>query len=291
MKTNEIFVLTACISVIHVQCKSQSELLITEKTDSIVPPVSNSYSNTFKLLAGGLNALYSNDNAKGGIDFSVETYHFYLVTGNRNLTDSSRNQQTKSNSNLSMKQQYKGFEFFLINRASVDFDSMRTLANDYITSLQASPITVRFVKEFFLTDQKEITASSYSPVISIRLTSDGRVVPYSDFRNKVNVGASGHFFVTLSTQFTRLEFDPKGKELDRGTMYLRPSFGFAVGSKELMKSVHVDNTNKVLLSTECRLGFVSHTKTVNDCSFLVRYTPGDVVGPKLRAGIILSSFN
>jgi hypothetical protein len=74
-------------------------------------------------------------------------------------------------------------------------------------------------------------------------------------------------------------------------MYIQPSFGIAVGSKEMMKSVYTDGKNKPLLSSECRLGFKSHSKSINDCCLLFRYTLSDIIGPKLRAGIILSSFN
>lgn len=244
--------------------------------------------NMFRLFTGSVNALYSGDEAKGGMDLSVQTYHYYLVTGKRPLKDST---QLRTTSQTSLQHQYNGFEFFLLNRAALDFDTSRSLANDYITSLQASPITIRFMKEIFLTQQRSISSNSYSPVVSIQLTGDGRAIPYENIRNQVNVGASGHLYLTFSTQFTRLEFDHIGKEIDRGTMYLQPSIGIAFGNGEMMKSVYVDQKNKPLLSSECRLGFKSHAKTVNDCSLLVRYAISDVVGPKLRAGIILSSFN
>jgi len=289
MKANELFVLSVIVTGFYNSCICQTEHLL-QSVDSTNTSQSSG-SNVFKLFTGGINAIYSGDRARGGVELSVQTYHYYLVTGKYDQKDTIKNKIPKSKTLLSPKQQYKGFEFFLLNRASINFDTSGLLANDYVTSLQASPLTLRFVKEYFLTKQKAITTTSYSPVISIKVTTDGRAVPFTNDRDDINIGASGHVFLTLSTQFTRLEFDQKGKELDRGTMYFQPSIGFAIGSGELMKSVFNDQANKLLLSSECRLGFKSHAKTVNDCSFLVRYTPADIAGPKLRAGVILSSFN
>lgn len=279
MKTHELLLSSMAITVFQVNLYCQTDSLL------IANPVSTFQSNAFKVFTGGINAVYANDNPNGSIDVGVQTYHYFLVTGQRN--DTSTNQTNKSYN----YQDFKGFEFFLLNRAALNFDTSRSIANDYITSLQASPLTLRFVKELFLTKQHEITNTSFSPVISIRLIGDSRAIPFQDERNQLNFGASGNFYVTLSSQFTRLEFDKVGKEMDRGTMYLQPSFGIAVGSNEMMKSVYLDNKNKLLLSSECRLGFKSRTKTVNDCSLLIRYTLSDIVGPKLRAGIIFSSIN
>jgi hypothetical protein len=286
MKTNDLLLLTVSIAVMHnpVYCQSNTSSALPE--DSIAPVSPEMHPNMFRMFTGGINALYTGEQARGGIDLSVQTYHYYLITGKRDL-DSVKLKSAE----LNTRDRYNGFEFFLLNRAAIDFDSTRSLANDYITSLQASPLTLRFMKEFFFTEQRAITSTSFSPILSVKLTGDGRAVPYEDQRSNVNIGASGHIFVTISTQFTRLEFDHSGKEIDRGTMYLQPSFGIAVGNNELMKSIFTDHQNKILLSSECRLGFKSHKKTVNDCSLLVRYTLSDIVGPKLRAGIILSSFN
>jgi len=283
MKTREILLFSVTITVFQVNLYSQTDTLI------ISTPVSTFQSNAFKVFTGGINAVYSNDRANGSIDVGVQTYHYFLVTGSKKRTDTSA--QTPNVNTVYNYRDFKGFEFFLLNRAALNFDTSRSIANDYITSLQSSPLTLRFVKELFLTKQHEITSSSYSPVISIRLIGDSRAIPFQDERNQLNFGASGNFYVTLSSQFTRLEFDKSGKELDRGTMYLQPSFGIAVGSNEMMKSIYLDNTNKLLLSSECRLGFKSKNKAVNDCSLLIRYTISDIIGPKLRAGIILSSIN
>jgi hypothetical protein len=283
MKTNELILLTASVTVIQFPNFSQVDSTFTNRT------IANSTfeTNAFKVLTGGINAVYSNDRAKGGIDLSVQTYHYYLITGKKKNSDT----LMKSNQQNSLNKDYKGFEFFLLNRAALNFDSSGSIANDYITSLQSSPLTLRFLKELFLTKQHYISSSSYSPVFSIRLTGDGRAIPFQDVRNQLNFGTSGNFYVTLSSQFTRLQFDQRGKELERGTMYFQPSFGIAVGSKEMMKSVYTDGKNKPLLSSECRLGFKSHSKSINDCCLLFRYTLSDIIGPKLRAGIILSSFN
>jgi|GEM_PF-6335501 len=281
MKTYELLLFTVTITAFQSSSFSQTDSLLQQSTQGTFQ------SNAFKVFTGGINAVYSNDRANGSIDVGVQTYHYFLVTGAKKTIDTTL-QAAESKMNY---RDFKGFEFFLLNRAALNFDTSRSVANDYITSLQSSPLTLRFVKELFLTKQHEINSSSYSPVISIRLIGDSRAIPFQDERSNLNFGASGHFYVTLSSQFTRLEFDKTGKELDRGTMYFQPSFGIGVGSNEMMKTVYEDQRNKPLLSSECRLGFKSTTRAVNDCSFLIRYTLSDIVGPKLRAGIILSSIN
>jgi len=283
MKTNELLLLTASVTVIN--CFSFTQI-DNQRTDSF-PLKDQMNSNMFKLFTGGVNAVYNGQETKGGIDLSVQTYHYYLVTGKAKGIDTS----LINLKNLSFQDQYKGFEFFLLNRAAINFDTSASIASDYLSSLQASPLTLRFVKEFFLTEQHQITSTSYSPVFSIRLTGDSRIVPYNLRTGQVNVGTSGNFFLTFSTQFTRLEFDHIGKEIDRGTMYIQPSFGFAVGNSALMQSVMTNPKEKIILASECRLGFKSHRKTINDCCLLVRYGINDFIGPKLRAGLILSSIN
>lgn len=277
MKTNELLLITVSVSVIHF-----SHTQITGGSGD------SSKTNFFRIFNGGINALYSDETTKGGIDLSVQTYHYYLVSGKRKQVDSLA---LRSGQEFNVNDLYRGFEFFLLNRAAIDFDTTGSMGSDYISSLQPSPLTLRFVKELFLTRNKAITASSYAPVLSIKLTGDSRIIPYNYRTQQINVGASGNFFVTLSTQFTSLEFDHLGKEVDRGTMYIQPSFGIGIGNNELMRSVLISPKDKLILSSECRLGFRSHSKTVNDCCLLVRYALNEIVGPKIRAGLILSSFN
>lgn len=288
MKRSDLFLLAVASFVFAKTSFTQLDMNSNQKEDNESNSRNTVHPNMFRLFTGSVNAIYSNNQTKGGMDLSVQTYHYYLVTGKRKNTDSLP--QVKNSQSL-MQQQYNGFEFFLLNRAALDFDSSNSIANDYITSLQAAPITLRFMKEVFLTKQRMISTTSYAPVVSIKLTGDGRAIPYENTRSQIGMGASGHVYLTFSSQFTRLEFDHVGKEIDRGTMYIQPSFGIALGNSEMMKTVYTDNQNKLLLSSECRLGFKSHAKTVNDCSLLVRYALSDIVGPKLRAGIILSSFN
>jgi hypothetical protein len=277
MKTNELLLITVSVSVMNLG-----------HTQIINDPNNDSKTNMFRMFNGGINALYSDQTTKGGIDLSVQTYHYYLVTGKRDRIDSVA---LRSGQPINFQDLYRGFEFFLLNRAAIDFDTTGTMASDYISSLQPSPLTLRFVKELFLTKNKSIPASGYTPVLSIKLTGDSRIIPYNYRTEQINIGASGNFFVTLSTQFTRLEFDQLGKEIDRGTMYIQPSFGIGIGNNELLRSVLVNPKDKVVLSSECRLGFRSHTKKVNDCCLMVRYGINELIGPKLRAGLILSSFN
>lgn len=248
-------------------------------------PKQESENNFLSAFAGGVNALYSNNGTRGSIDLSVQTYHYYMITGKRKQIDSIQNRSDT----LSLKDEYRGFEFFLINRAALDFDSVQTVANNYITSLQGSPVTIRFMKEYFLTKNRSITTTSLAPVLSFKITGDIRAVPYGNAAKQVKFGGSSHLFLTLSSQFTRMEFNQTKELIDLGTMYLLPTIGIAIGNPEMMKTIYKEREQKFLISTECRFGFRSQKKAVNDLSFLFRYSLTDIIGPKFRAGVILSA--
>ena len=258
-----------------------------ERQDTIkqerIPPQRN----LFQQFTGGLNTVMNQNQMNGGFDLAVQTYHYFFITGRRFKNDSIHQLMLKKSKSL--RDVYRGFHFFLLNRAAIDLDTLRAIANNYITSLQASPLTFRMRKEVFLTKAHEITSSSLTPVLSLLFTTDARAIPYGDVSNKVNIGASGHLFCSISARFKRVEFSKTGKEIDKGTMYFRPTFGIAYGSDQLMKSIMPREKLKPILTSGCRLGFRSEKNQMKDFSFLFQYTISQVIGPKLRAGIVLTS--
>lgn len=282
--------------LIKLSCLAQNE------PDSLIIPIDSTQNTTqevrsneptytsqlFKAFAGSVNAIYNNNQAKGSFDLAVQTYHYFLITGRRSKNDSIH--QLKVRSNKSTRELYNGIHFSLLNRAAIDFDTLKSIANSYITSLQASPLTLRVNREFFLTEEHKISATNYTPVISLTVLGDGRAIPYGNTANKVTMGVSGHLYLTFSAIFKRIEFNSAGKEIDKGTMYFRPSFGMAMGSNEMMKSLTRSRKNEPIFSSQCKLGFYSDKQKVKDFSFLFQYTITKVIGPRIRAGIILRSF-
>jgi len=245
-------------------------------------------SQLFKAFAGSVNAIYNDNQAKGSFDLAVHTYHYFLITGRRSKNDSIHQLQVKANKPI--KEIYNGIHFSLLNRAAIDFDTLRAIANSYISSLQASPLTLRINKEFFFTKRHDLSPTNYTPVMSLTVLSDGRAIPYGDIANKVTMGVSGHLYLTFSALFKRIEFNSSGKEIDKGTMYFRPSFGMAYGNKEMMKSLSYSRKNEPIFSSQCKLGFYSEKQKVKDFSFLFQYTITNIRGPRIRAGIVLRSF-
>lgn len=254
------------------------------KTNESIP----SPSSLFQNFGGSINSLFNNNQASGSFDLSVQTYHYFLVTSRRFKNDSIHRELVEQNKPL--QDIYQGVHFYLLNRAAIDFDTLRAIANNYLTSLLASPLTLRIKREVFLTQQHALSPQSLAPVISLLISADARAIPFGDASQKVNIGGSGHLFITLSALFKRIEFDARGAELDNGIMYLHPTFGIAYGTTELMKSVLTRNPKTPVLTSGCRLGFSSEKNKLKDFSFLMQYTLTDILGPKLRAGIILSSF-
>lgn len=238
----------------------------------------------FQGFSGGMNALYSNKQTVGGIDLSIQTYHYYLITGKRDTKQHPRLDST------SIKGKYKGLDLYVLNRTAMNFDSIRSLADEYTTSMQASPLTFRFAREFYLFNSTPTLAASLAPLFYFVVSMDGRLVPYGDRKNRIAMGFSSHCYLTFATRFTTVELNEKGKEINKGTMYFKPSIGFALGGNEMMRSFVLNEEKNHLVSTECRMGFTSSDKSIGDYGLLVRYCITDIRGPKLRAGIVLSSF-
>ena len=243
----------------------------------------------FKVFTGGISTIHHNAQNSAGVDLSVQTYHYFLIT-NKRFHNDSIHQSMCSQNKFKPKQLYSGLDFYILSRASLELDTLKSIANDYLTSLLASPFTIRVSKEIFLSKKKAITETDYTPVISLNLINDLRAVPFNDPLGLIQIGVSSHFYLSILTQFKRMEFDKNGNEIDKGTMYFQPSIGLAAGSQLLFESVMRKPNEKILISTECKLGFISDNNSVKDFAFLVRYTISDVIGPKLRAGVLLSAF-
>ena len=276
-------ILTLSVLLIDSVCLGQkSDSLINNNTDS--PSNITSY---FRQFSGGINAVYSNKESKGGVDMAIQTYHYYMITGRRQKSDSLHKKLVTQKTPIAKL--YKGFHFFILNRAAINFDSIQAMTVDYFTSLKPSPLTLRIKKEFFLTKQRELSPLNYIPVVSILLTGDGRTVPYTNEKSHTKAGISGHLYLTFSTIFKRLEYGLNGKQIDQGTIYFRPSFGIAYGNKALMKTIQPRQEKIPVMSTEVTLGFRSEKNSVKDFRFLLGYTLNDIVGSKIRAGVVLSS--
>ena len=227
-----------------------------QATDTVIQKNTDSPSNItnyFRQFSGGINAVYNNKQSRGGVDMAVQTYHYYMITGRREKSDSLHKKLVVQKTPISKL--YKGFHFFVLNRAAINFDSLQSMTVDYFTSLKPSPLTLRIKKEFFLTKQRELSPLNYIPVVSILLTGDGRTVPYTNQKSHTKAGLSGHLYLTFSTIFKRLEYDINGKQIDQGTIYFKPSFGLAYGDKGLMKTIRTRDEKIPIMSTEVTLGF------------------------------------
>lgn len=268
---------------------------IFSQTDSIaksssLPPLSAvQQSGLFRAFSGGFNALYQNTRSTGNIDLAVQTYHYFLITGKRKNYDSLKHSSIRAGQ-IHPNAAYRGINFYILSRASLDFDTLRSIANDYITSLLASPLTIRLCKEYFLSQIQSVNEYDYSPVASLQLIGDVRVIPYNRDRN-IQAGVSVNGFLKLSTQFKRLEFDSNGKVVDKGIVYFQPVLGIGFGSPEMMKTVNFDPKQRFIYSSECKLGFISENNKVKDCAILVRYCLNKILGPQLRVGLQFSTFN
>jgi len=266
-------------------CQRDSTVIAPENIVS--EPTRFTHSDYFQSLSGGMNAVHQNNQARMGLDMAVQTCHYFLVTERRIKNDSIH--KTKVKQNASLVDLYSGFHFYLLNRAAVHFDSIKSMSSNYINSLAPSPLTLRLKKDIFLTRNEVITSSNFAPVVSIEILSDLRAIPFLDRANKLKVGASGHLYLSLSTQFKRIQFDQKGRKIDQGVIYFKPSFGIAYGTDEMMGRVLTTEKNEPIYSTQMRLGFQSDRKAVKDFSFLLNYSISDLLGPNILLGVVLTA--
>ena len=277
-------ILALSVLFIDAACYSQSTDTLT--CDNSKAP--SSINNYFRSFSGGINAVYEKQ-GKAGVDLAVETFHYYMITSKRAKNDSIHFSQV--NQKKSISELYRGFHFFIMNRAVIDFDSIQSMAVNYFTSLKPSPLTLRLKKELFLTRQQELSTLNFVPVISIILTGDGRTVPFVNQSSTVKAGVSGHLYLTFSAIFKRLEYNIMGSQIDEGIVYLKPSIGMAYGTSGLMKSLQPRQKKTPIISTEFQLGFRSEKKRTKDFRFLLGYTLTEIAGPRIRAGLILASIN
>lgn len=279
MKTIVSSLLISCTFVAKAQDKDS--LLIDHASERQL----HAENRFFRSFAGSLNGLVQDNQTRGSFDLQVETYHYFIVTGKRIKNDSIHSLKVASGASLT--DCYKGAHIFVLNRAAIDFDSIRTMANNYLSSLLGSPLTLRLSKEFFLGKNRSISEQNLTPVLSLLFFGDGRVIPYGTRESKVNIGASTHLYLGLMLRFKRIEFDHLGRMTDEGVMYLKPLIGFAVGTDEMMKSVSPVQSNKPLLTSACKIGFTSQRQRIKDFSFLMSYAHTPILGPRLRFGLLL----
>ena len=159
-----------------------------------------------------------------------------------------------------------------LNRAAVELDSISSVATDYITSLQAAPLTFRGQLPAILPILK-------LPVIA---TGDFRLVPFADSTGQFTFGQSGHLF--LSASFTRYSrrVNQSGEVVDRGEFYFDPTIFGAHVSNALGNAVFEDQNTNTFAGAELRVGFRWTEDRDADIGLIGRCSFEKMVGPPCR---------
>lgn len=269
-------------------CLNGVSCFFAQQTDSISPklPADLVPKTTphpfFKEFSGGMNFYFQEQPLKTGLDLSAHTYHYFLVTGKKRKPDSL---SLTVSGNEQVQTLYRGLDFFVLNRAVIDFQSLKYMANSYFTSLQPSPMTLRLIRSFTL-GKKE---SGLGPVSMLRFLFDTRIIPYQQLNNNMILGLSAHLYVLSESLFKRLEFNERSEIIDLGQMSIRPALGISVANGELSKSLFADKKQKILLSSECRIAFKSDRDPKKDYTFTLRYNLLKVLGPRISFALLLTS--
>jgi len=243
----------------------------------------------FNTFTGGIGALFNETKGGGSIDLSSLTIRYFVPLGEKQESVDISTADGRIIADR-LRQRFRGIDLYLINRAAINIDSLNSMANDYISSLQASPLTLRLAYEGHLTKNKEISEKQMLPVVKYRFTTDVRAIPFSSEFGTVKFGGSGNLYFSLLAQFRGIRIDG-GEIKDQGTFYIEPSVGCAFGNQELMKSVFIDGKSKILFSSELRFGYTSDYSRVQDWGILARYTWEDIIGPSFRIGLSVTPSN
>ncbi|GJM32076.1 MAG: hypothetical protein DHS20C18_10770 [Saprospiraceae bacterium] len=239
----------------------------------------------FDKITGGVGALVNDMNGGASIDLASFTVKYLLPVGLKSDTISVKTENGAEP--VGLTQRYRYISLYLINRAAISTDSSNTLANEYLTSLQGTPVTFRLAYEGFLTKSQVINEVQMLPMLKYKFSGDARVVPFNNASGIVTFGGSLNLYFSLLAHFRGIQID-HGKIKDQGTFYIEPSIGFAIGNQEMMETIVIDKGNKLLFSTELRFGFLSDKNRIQDWGVLVRYTWEDINGPNFRIGLTVT---
>ena len=239
--------------------------------------------NSFFKFSGGLGALLQNGNGSAGsFDLSSTTLDYFIPLGYK-LDSFQLKDQFGSHLYCSRYLKYKGVNLQIINRAAINLDSVNVSSNDYISSLEASPLTVRLSHHAPLNNHHKLKGNQWLPSLSYRISGDVRAIPFTNVEESVKIGTSAHLFISLLSQFKAVEFE-NNQIKEKGNFYLEPSIGIVRGSEEMMCYI-INNHKNIFMVTELKFGFSSSDAEIQDWGFLIRYTWEDLKGPQFRIGL------
>lgn len=239
--------------------------------------------NTFFKFSGGLGALLQSGNGSAGsFDLSSTTLDYFIPLSYK-LDSFQLKDQNGSHLYCSRYVRYKGVNLQIINRAAINLDSVNVSSNDYISSLEASPLTLRLSHNATLRSQNDLKVNQWLPALSYRISGDVRAIPFTNAEERVKIGTSAHLFISLLSQFKAVGFE-NNQIIEKGNFYLEPSIGIVRGSDELMCYI-INKHKNIFLVTELKFGFSSSDTEIQDWGFLIRYTWEDLKGPQFRIGL------
>lgn len=174
----------------------------------------------------------------------------------------------------------KDLRFDIINRGVISFDDIKYSINEYINSIQGSPITLRFSNQVPL-DRKRKRANRLlglkQPEAFFIYGLDLRGLPLPFEEKNTVLGKSANLILTyanqspLSTMASGI-FDQK--------VYFQVSANIAYFDKEIRNKIVIDHDRNLLFSFEAVAGILSNENTLSNlsASFVFRPYKDNLVG-------------
>lgn len=177
----------------------------------------------------------------------------------------------------------RSIKFMILNRASINLDSLEAVANEYVTSLQAAPITARGQYVAYSYADPIDAAGTKMFTTNLVVGGDLRGVPYANESGSVKLGGTVHTFLKVQVETGGAELNTNGDPIDTGTFYVEPAIMIAFGGNGVMKSL-LDNDSRMFAGLDLRAGYKSDVDRFRDFGIVARWTWEKVRGAAFRVG-------
>jgi hypothetical protein len=181
---------------------------------------------------------------------------------------------------------------YLLSRANISNDTIKNMVSDYLLSLSASPITVRYKKIFSNYDANDPDEPSYYVIPQF----DYRALPTSNSEKIDGLGFAGHLFLTMGVQGganIESEEDKKkgiGEGSDNASYFVETSVFVAGATENVYQKFFIDNSDKrflknLIMGIEGKLKVFGKIEKKFNIFFNFRWTWQKINGQKFSVGI------
>ena len=171
-----------------------------------------------------------------------------------------------------------------ISRGLLALDSLSTTVNEYVNTLQGSPLCVRLAHQINLTNPtKALATGEPEPELFVNFLFDARLIPVALGKEITSAGGSFHFIPSFTASFP----SGKGDDDTEGDRFVIQVTGNAAYiTNDAAKILYLGQTaqKSYALSLEARMGLFSTEHPERNFNFLFKYNLQEVNGSRASIG-------